>query len=286
MQSGIKYEITGNSERGQIQSYHRKPSPLFLNKTKFGVDIIGLKKVDQRSIKFDGMEYQSKYTIGFEVEKNQLSRNAVKEYELFCGFERDSSCGYEAVTHVLPLLPAGQWRTKVYDMMYKAERIIDDRFSPSDRKCGGHITVAVDGMDGQELLTSLRSNAGLILALFRYRLSNRYCNENSMLSPQYSGSRYQVALVKGNCLEFRIPSKFESVKQMMRRYELFYELIDFSLNNKSGSHLKFFKKVKPIILSMFNGDNEKTENVLNLANHFQKYINTGVVSSEISEFLR
>jgi hypothetical protein len=286
METGIKYELTGNSERGEICSYHRKPSPLFLNKTKFGVDIVGLKKVEQRSIKFDGIEYQSKFTIGFEVEKNQLSRNAVKEYELFCGFERDSSCGYEAVTHVLPLLPAGQWRTKVYDMMYKAEKIIDDRFSPSDRRCGGHITIAVDGMDGSELLSSLRNNAGIILSLFRYRLKNTYCKENSILSPYHSGSRYQVALVKGNCLEFRIPSKFESVKQMMRRYELFYELIDFSLNNKSGSHLKFFKKVKPIILSMFNGDIEKTENVLSLAIHFQKYIESGRISDEISEFLR
>ena len=92
--NGIIYTTTGESRRGQVASYHSKPSPLFLNKSKHAVDIAGLKPAQQRSaIKFEGGEYASKFTIGFEVEKNQLSRNAVREYELFCGFERDGSCG-------------------------------------------------------------------------------------------------------------------------------------------------------------------------------------------------
>jgi hypothetical protein len=286
MKNGIEYKVTGERERGEVSSYHRKPQPLFLNKSKYSVDVAGLKKVDQKAIKFDGVEYASKFTIGFEIEKNQLSRNAVREYELFCGFERDASCGYEAVTHVLPLLPAGQWRTKVYDMIYKAEKIIDDRYSPSDRRCGGHITIACEGLDGSELLSKVRKNAGVILALFRNRLTNRYCGGNKRLDPLHYGDRYQVALVKGSCLEFRLPSRFESVKQVMRRYELFYHLVDFSVNNPSGSFESFVKRVRPVVLSMYNGDAEKTENVLKLAKHFQKYINTGDVDGSITEFLR
>lgn len=301
--TGIVYTTTGNRSRGQVQGYHSKPNPLFLNKSSYSIDIAGLKAIERRTaIKFDGREYESKFTIGFEVEKNSLSRGAVKEYELFCGFERDSSCGYEAVTHILPLLPAGQWRTKVYDMMYKADKIIDDSYSPSDRRCGGHITIAVDGLSGDEVRERVRKFSGIVLALFRKRLNNVYCGANRRMQSSddetynsYSGSgayyrtgshwKYQTALVKGSCLEFRLVSKFESVKQMMRRYELFYELVNYSVNKPNGSFASFLKVIEPIIVSMYNGDKQKAENVMGLAKHFQKFINTGVVSEEIAGFL-
>lgn len=286
MQTGIIYTTTGQRERGEVSSYHRKPQPLFLNKTKHAIDVSGLKKAVQRSaIKFEGGDYEAKFTIGFEVEKNQLSRNAVKEYELFCGFERDGSCGYEAVTHVLPLLPSGKWRTKVFDLMHKAEKIIDDRFSPSDRRCGGHITIACDGLTGDELRTAIRKNCGIVFALFRNRLKNSYCGENRRLENGLSLGRYQVTLSKGDCLEFRLPSRFESVKQMMRRYELFYELVNYSINKPNGSHDGFLKVITPIILSMYNGDNDKTNEVLKLSKHFRDYILKGTIHQDIHQYL-
>ena len=286
MQTGIVYTTTGESSRGEVSSYHRKPQPLFLNKTKHAIDIAGLKKAEQRTaIKFEGGDYEAKFTIGFEVEKNQLSRNAVKEYELFCGFERDASCGYEAVTHVLPLLPAGKWRTKVFDLMHKAEKIIDDRYSPSDKRCGGHITIACDGLTGEQLRASVRKNAGILYALFRNRLENGYCNGNNRMQDIYA-DRYQLSLAKGNCLEFRLPSRFESVKQMMRRYELFYELVNYSVTKPNGSHEGFVKIITPIVLSMYNGDTDKTNEVLRLAKLFRAYILKGEIHQDIARFLR
>lgn len=300
--NGIIYTTTGDSRRGEVHSYHYKPDPLFLNKTKHRIDVSGLKAIEQKTaIKFDGADYESKFTIGFEIEKNQLHRGAVKEYELFCGFERDGSCGYEAVSHILPLLPNGKWKTKVFDMVLKAEKIIDDKYSPSDKRCGGHITVACDGMDGDGLNQLVRKNAGIILSLFRKRLKNPYCGANRRMQTRgesginstnhnsYYGDgwhpKYQTALVKGNCLEFRVPSKFESVKQTMRRYELFYELINFSVNNPNGKHESFLKKITPIIVSMYNGDKAKADEVLALAKQFQKFILKGVISPEIQEYL-
>lgn len=291
--NGIIYQLTGLTTRGEVANYHGKPSPLNHGKTPFREDISGLKPKQQReAIKFDGQEYSAKFTIGFEIEKNALHRGAVKEYELFCGFERDGSCGYEAVTHILPLLPAGQWRTKVFDMMHKAEKIIDDRFSPSDRRCGGHITIAVDGMDGRELREAIRKNAGIFLALFRKRLQNSYCNSNLRLQNSTDSNffngyhhKYQAALVKGNCLEFRIPSKVESVKQLMRRYELFYEVVDFTINNPNGTHATLLKRLKPILLSMYSGDVAKVTEVLKLAEHFKTFILDGTIHEEIRQFI-
>ena len=310
--NGIVYGLTGERSRGSLEDYHRKPKPLMLNKTKHAIDVSGLKKIEQRTnLKFDGEDYASKFTIGFEVEKNEMSRSAIKEYELFCGFEKDGSCGYfasssygyEAVTHILPLLPAGKWRTKVFDMMHKAEKIIDDRFSPSNGRCGGHITIGVDGLSGEDLRVLIAENSGIVLALFRHRLNNLYCGSNRRIqnrcdstfnSSLFGGSyyypsqqhyKYQVALVKDDCLEFRLPSRFESVKQMMRRYELMYELVDFSVNKPNGSHDAFLKRIKPIILSMYNGDENKVQIVFTLAKHFRAFILKGKISPEIARYL-
>ena len=304
-QIGIEYTLTGDSTRGEITGYHRKPEALKLNKTSYAVDISGLKTAGVRqAIKIDGAVYESKFTIGMEVEKNNLHRGAVREYELFCGFERDGSCGYEAVTHILPLLPESKWRTKIYDMMHKAEKIIDDRYSPSSSNCGGHITLAVDGLTGVELNAEVRKYSGIVLAMFRNRLKNVYCGANrrmqaSGLDGMYNSApagrgtydyngwhyKYQTALVKGNLLEFRLPSRFESVKQMMRRYELMYELVNFAVNVQ-GTQKAFFAKIRPIILSMYNGETEKTDKIFQLAKDFQNFINTGVISEEISVYLR
>jgi len=100
-----------------------------------------------------------------------------------------------------------------------------------------------------------------------------------------SHHKYQVALVKGNCLEFRLPSRFESVKQMIRRYELMHELVDFSVNKPNGSHEAFLKTIRPIIKSMYNGDDTKTEEVLELARKFRKFILTGTAEVEIRQYL-
>jgi hypothetical protein len=277
--------------RGEIQGYHQKPNPVSINKS-FKVDVNGLKKVDKRNVLTESLGgFESRFTIGLEIEKNQLHRNAVKEYELFCGFERDGSCGYEAVTHILPLVGASQWRTKVFDMFHKAEKIIDDRFSPSDKRCGGHVTISCKGLTGKELNEKIRLFSGIILALFRHRLKNTFCNTNLTMKPNYSfdyfngwHSKYQMALVKGDLLEFRVISKFESVKQVMRRYELMYELLDFSIND-GGTFKKFLTKIRPIIVSMYNGDETKVDEIYGFAVDFQALILTGVVTDKIRPFL-
>lgn len=291
MTKEIIYNIENNSERGEVQQYHRKPAPRSLHKGAKHSDISQLKRNQKQNlIVLENGDYSTKFTIGFEVEKNSLSRNAVKEYPLFCGFERDGSCGYEAVTNILPLLPSGKWRNKVFNMMVEAKRIIEDQYSPSDRRCGGHCTIAVDGMSGLELLEKVRKNCGVIYALFRNRLNNSYCCHNQRLRSEYDyvrdGSRYHVALVKDNCLEFRVVSRFQSVKQMMRRYELFYELVDFSINKPNGKFKDFLKIVRPIILSMYEGDEAKTDEILMLSVKMQDYINDGTNCDEIREYVR
>jgi hypothetical protein len=297
---GIVYAITNNSDRGYVHSYHRKPNPLNHAVGAKHVDIAGVatRKLPKVVRVDNAGDYRSKFTIGFEIEKNELDRSALKEYPLFCGFETDGSCGYEAVTNILPLVPQSKWRDKVFTLMDEAEQIIDDRYSPSDQRCGGHITIAVEGLTGVQLMSKIRKNCGIVYALWRHRLKNRFCNNNANMYPTsreprwahrrrvVNGfSRYSVATAKGNCLEFRIPHRVSSVSQLKLRYELFYEIVDFTINSPRTSHDKLLERLRPIIEKMYGHNSERVNKVMGLADAFRTFILTKTITEPIAHVL-
>lgn len=300
---GIIYTKTGSRLRGKIVPYHNKLASMLLNDTNYEVDIEMISPKKRKEVlEFFGTgtnEFaKSRFTIGFEIEKNSFSRGDLKEYELFCGFETDSSCGYEAVTHILPLLPPSKWRMKIFDMMVKAKNIID---SPCDTRCGGHINIGVKGLHGDEILQETRKYMGIMYALFRHRLKKNYCMYNPRLLTleEYNRgardnqddfaysyhSKYRVALSKNNVMELRLPSRVENVKQLMRRYELTYQLVDTAFNSPKTTFKSFLKKINPILMRMYENDSQKVEEICRLAEHFQVYINTGKAHVDIVCYL-
>jgi len=298
MKTGITYSTTGERSRSQMNRYHGKPSVL---DHSYGATEIDVKNIKSKvtNVGLRAANYRSNYTIGFEIEKNEFGRGQRKEYALIQGYERDGSCGVEAVTNILPLLPRSQWRNKIFDMIFKAKGIMDDDKSPSNMRCGGHITIGVNGMSGEELNEKVRLNASILLALFRKRLKNGYVRHNLRMqpyNPQQYGDRlthfngwdrkYQIALAKSNCLEFRVPNRITSYKQMFRRYELMYEIVDFSIEKPNGRFSSLLKKVEPIILSMYEGDRAKVDMILSLAKDFYKFVKDGTISNSIEEFIR
>ena len=292
MSNEITYTISNDYGRNSMSGYHRSPSPREMHKGAKTSDIANLKSSKKRNLLLDeNGDTKSKFTIGIEIEKNRLSRGAVKEYALFKGFERDSSCGYEAITNILPLLPSGKWRNKVFNMMFEARKVIEDQFSPSDYRCGGHVTIGVEGMSGQQIADAVRKNVAILHSLFHKRLRNSYCRGNMTMLPSdtaqmmWGGGRYQFCLVKGDVIEFRVVSRFQSVKQMMRRYELFYELLDFSINNPNGNFNTFLKRITPIVKSMYNGDMDKVAEKFELAKHFRKMILTNKVNRNVIDLV-
>lgn len=297
------YELTGDTARGVVQQYHSKPAPLkhSAGAGKTDIKCFGRKKKRLTLEEWSG-SYESRYTIGMEVEKTSLHRDSIHEHILFTGIERDGSCGYEAVTHILPLIPESKWRNKVFALMWDAEKIIDDRYSAGDNSCGGHITVGVQGLSGDELREKLRPYAGILYALFRHRIKNKYCGANIrmagrnddfydmvMNSTDYNGwrdrdCRYQVALVKGNVLEFRLPSRFKSVKQMQNRYELMFEMIDYAVNSKRQSHEEFLRKIRPILMDMYHSK-EQVNKLLQMAREMRVFIMKGRIHPNINKYV-
>lgn len=130
---GIEYSLTGESDRARMSGYHHSPPARSFNIDAHEIDVKNIKSKVSKDA-FSG-RYSSNYAIGFEVEKNRFGGR--REHELFKGYERDGSCGVEAVTNILPLLPPSQWRNKIFDMMYKAQSILNDATSPSNQNCGG-----------------------------------------------------------------------------------------------------------------------------------------------------
>lgn len=290
---GITYTTTGERSRAVINPYHHKPNVL---DHSYGASEIDVKNIKSKvtNVGLRVANYRSNYTIGFEIEKQTFGRGTRKEYALIQGYERDGSCGVEAVTNILPLLPPSQWRNKIFDMIYKAKGIMDDETSPSNLRCGGHITIGVSSVDdGEDLLEKVRLNASILMALFRKRLKNSYCRHNLRME-RYVGSgayyngwhrKYQLALAKSGCLEFRLPNRITSYKQMFRRYELIYQIVDFSIENPNGRFSSLLNKVKPIVLSMYEGDVSKTDYILSLAKDFRKFVKDGIISESIREFI-
>ena len=300
MKKGITYTTTGEQSRSRMNRYHGKPSVL---DHSYGANEIDVKNIKSKvtNVGFRQANYRSNYTIGFEIEKSEFGRGTRKEYALIQGYERDGSCGVEAVTNILPLLPPSQWRNKIFDMIYKAKGIMDDELSPSTLNCGGHITIAVNDFTGQELNEKVRLNASILLALFRKRLKNNYVRHNLRMQSysnilvdgnpnrlnHFNGwdRKYQLALAKGSTLEFRLPTRITSYKQMFRRYELMYQIVDFSITKPNGRFSTLLNKVKPTILSMYEGDTVKVDMIMSLAKDFYKFMKSGTVSNSIRDFI-
>lgn len=293
MNTGINYNEIYNadsfkSSRQRMNRYHhtKRLGVIDYRKGAKSSDVAQLKTIDRANLySMPNGDAESKFGIGFEVEKNRISRAAMTESALWAGFERDSSCGYEAVTNILPLVPASTWRTKVFSMMHDGRKVIEDAYSPTDHRCGGHVSLSVDGMSGRDLFAAIKKNAGIIYALFPKRLNNYYCKNNTKLRFDVFYTRYVPIAQKDDMVEVRLVSRFQSVKQMMRRYELFYELVNFSVNKPNGSFATLLKKVTPILKAMYEGDMDKVAKVLKLAKAMQRYIDTGLINREVIEYI-
>jgi len=112
-------------------------------------------------------------------------------------------------------------------------------------------------------------------------LTNTYCYANLQMDSNFRGTRYQAVQIKDNVVEFRLVSRFQSVKQMWRRYELFYIVLDFSINNPNGSHSSLLNKCLPVVKSMYNNDMEKVNEIMTIAKGFQKYLKTGKINRAV-----
>ena len=96
-------------------------------------------------------------------------------------------------------------------------------------------------------------------------------------------SKYQVCRVGSNTIEFRLPNRFQSVKQCIRRYELFYEVMNTAVNG--GSKAALMRRLKPIITSMYDGDEQKADRLIKLGAHFDRMLKTNKINKHVQKYV-
>lgn len=227
--------------------------------------------------------------VGYEVEKNSFIVNdkvvdkkgkKIGSYELFRGYETDSSCGFEAITHILPLSSNTELLSKVRGMMEEARTIID---SPANESCGGHISISHKEMSVGELLVHIRGNMSIVYALYKGRLRNSYSSSNKWLSPS-DGARGVVNVTKDR-LEIRLPSAVKSVEQLMNRHELIAILVEHSLKHRDNKFDELIGKLTPIMLRMYDNNHDKVNEIIELSKLFREYLLDYKIHDDIKEYL-
>tara|TARA_R110000824_G_scaffold53382_2_gene147855 strand:+ start:1426 stop:2640 length:1215 start_codon:yes stop_codon:yes gene_type:complete len=238
----------------------------------------------------DDISKNAQFRIGFEIEKTSFAGldSAGEEvgcYDIFKGYELDSSCGVEAITHILPLSGVrSKRRADLFKMMDKAKWIVNSEYNGD---CGGHITISWKGHTYESLLDKVNYNLCILYALYRKRLKNSFCQNNKNLKDKTT-ERYSV--VKYNdrrynqSLEIRLPNAVKNIKQLKLRYDLIFQILNHSINS-NDSYDKLWKKVEPIILKMYSADVEKVKYIKRLSKMFRQYLITGMIDPEINEFI-
>lgn len=228
--------------RSRINDYHCGVEPnFFLKQEGFGLDV---------------------YTIGFEVEKNDLygvESGDVEEQPLFSHWERDSSCGVEGITNVYSLNNYGVFSDHVERSYYVN--------AMCDRRCGGHINIA--HTENKMEMWHLKPWLGLMWAIWRFRLKNSYSNRNKKVNP-YSGREYHYGVVveKGRSgkkrFELRIPSRVHGDDCLRNRFRLMQSLMQCV---DDYLHERFDRITLTKFIDKHNGiPNSVSGNVSNAAN--------------------
>jgi hypothetical protein len=281
----IKYNKTGQRARAHLVRYNGTEG---LDRQFNIVPAQELRDVNKKYYvpSPDGKYLKTKFAIGFEVEK--LTVRNEEEYSIFRGFERDSSVARsprserdcEAITNILPLVPNSNLKNKIMDLMAEARPILD---APIDTYCGGHINLSAQGMSGRELKAALKPFSGLIYAMYKGRLKKRYGNGDMFLNN--SGYWRGVINAKSKVAEYRFPSAVPSAESLMKRYSLFFELMDTAVHRPRTRFNTFLERVRPILMRMYDQDAAKVEEVFQLARDFQRMLDKGRVTRRILPYL-
>ena len=241
---GAAYTCRDAAHEGCIRDYHETPE-------------------GAHYIKDDTNDILSKFTIGFEVEKTEVdgyseTGNPVEDQLLFAGWETDSSCGVEGITHVYGLNNLEKFVSHVEASPYVNE--------PTSSRCGGHINIC----DNTSTIKywHIKSWCGLWWAMYRKRLRNDYSGGNKKVCPyEARNGRYQAIrekAVNGKSLfELRLPNRVRNGDQLIRRFKLSQSwmrcIYDYATEDWTYSTKKYPDVVKGMPNWAYDNNSEATQ---------------------------
>ena len=249
-------EAYNEKEAGVVRDYHSRTRPSFT-------------RYDQEG-PFDSNSVSLGYTVGFEVEKNEVDGatgrgDYIEPTKLFNNWEYDGSCGYQGGTGVEGI-------SNVYDLHNQRELLVehvkeakDHLAAPSNHYCGGHIHVIGEGLT----IAKVKPFAGLLYAIYRERLRWHYCSSNKKLHD--TGVSYPVIRQRGpNHLEFRLFRRVVNGDVLLRRYDLLGLIMTGVENNWTMEGL--IRKSKGVLSEMYPNEAKRKE-MLRFTRLFDEWIN-------------
>ena len=220
----------------------------------------------------------SKVKFGIEVEKeDQEVLESAYHHELFDSTdwakERDGSLrggGYELVSPIYDLMNL----TKFYKALENDDIARHINGDYSDR-CGGHITVSVEGYTASELYEGMTGFFPLIYGLYPKRTTQNYCKARCKRTMGMSPDKYSAFYIKHGMLESRIFPAFRNVDNVKWRIELM-QIVIGNINASENEVLKMLvnrnSKLHKHIVKMYKASSrDVATSLMDLCNRFVQY---------------
>lgn len=163
------------------------------------------------------------WSIGFEVEKEdceacKIHYDSVYSNTRWCK-ESDSSLdcdgGYELVSPIFSLFD----KSNTLEKDLEDNKLIELINADSSGNCGGHINVAHGKYNGEAVFEGLSGFFPLFYSMYEHRIDKSY-SQAKKKHEYYRKDKYSAVFIKGNVCEFRIPSAYRNVKNLIWRRDL------------------------------------------------------------------
>ena len=176
-----------------------------------------------------GVDSNTKYTIGFEIEKEDYTSrydtcaNIIK-YQTGWLKERDGSLdddtGYELVSPRYDLMS-----NKIFDDIMSSDHLIDAINGDVSTHCGGHIHLGEVGVSGRTFFNKISPWLPLFYSIYVGRITRRYCaiKKNDDIIKAWERNpdeKYQSVRIFDNRIELRIPSAVDNLDTLRWRVKL------------------------------------------------------------------
>lgn len=181
-------------------------------------------------------ECKSKYTIGFEIEKEDEEVKTSINIDDFESElpkwrkERDGSLNdYSGFELISPIMPFDI--KKIFEHIESSETLKEHINAKISFNCGGHINLGHKEKNGSEVFELIAGYTPLLYSLYFGRVDKNYSKGKSNKDLKEDNEKYQAIKIHSNRIEFRIFSAVPNVNTLKWRCELINLMLKYPTND-------------------------------------------------------
>lgn len=215
------------------------------------------------------------YYVGLEIEKEDmdvLTSICIEDFEDMCPDWRkehdgslDSSSGYELVSPPLELCP-----DKILEHISANQTLVDHINAEYSSRCGGHIHLSEEGLDGKSLFKKIKGYVPLLHAMYPNRVEQRYCKAKSCDDLVRGYEKHQSVNVMNDRIEIRIFSAVRDMTNMHWRLRLLEAMLSKPTACPKVAFYNMHSHLRSILDEVYVGDKFATlsDRVIEMARQY------------------